>query len=109
MKKGLIYIVLLLTCFYFLGAGNITFFSNLGGNVQSELCDLDKDADAEGKEAKEDGKEGKEDGCEEEAFLALLNSALLPVSNEISGSSFKDVSFFIPKHILEKSSPPPKA
>ena len=106
MKKALIYIVFILTSFYFLGAGNITFFSKIGDNAQTELCDLDEDADSEGKEAKEDG---KEDGCEEEVFMALMNSALQPLSKEINGASFNDEHLFIPNHILEKNSPPPKA
>ncbi len=105
MKKVIFYIVFIFTCFYFLSAGNMTFFSKLGKVEQTELLDLDEDAtDSEGKEAKD----SKEDSCDEEVFLTLLHSSLLPQNEILNGTGFDDLHSGILNNILEKSSPPPK-
>lgn len=105
VKKTLCYSVFMITCLYFLSAGNLSLFSKLSKNTQTELLDLDEDADEEGKEAKD----SKEDGCDEEVFISLLNASLLPQSHELSDLAFRDPHFFIPKNTVEISSPPPKA
>lgn len=106
MKKVLFHIVFIFTCFYFLSAGNMGFFSKLGKAEQTELFDFDEDAkDSEGKEAKD----SKEDNCDEEVFVSLLNSSLLPQNEILSDPGFHYLHSDILNNIVEKTSPPPKA
>lgn len=106
MKKLVFHSVFFLTCFYFLSAGNLTFFSKLAKTDQTEICDLDEDAsDAEGKE----GKDSKEDGSGEELFIQLLAEACLPACNELQTLHFTDLHLFLPQSHIEKIAPPPRA
>ncbi len=106
MKNLTVYIVFFITCFYFLSAGNLSLFSKLGKDVQTELCDLDEDAtDSEGKEAKD----SKEDGCDEEVFLELFSDALLPGNAHLNDGGFHDPHFALSSNYLEKIAPPPRA
>lgn len=106
MKKVLIHTIFLFTCFYFFTGGNLALFSKLGKGVQTEVFNMDEDApDTEGKEAKG----CKEDGCDEESYLENLHAALFPQNKDLSPGNFLDPDQFISKHILDKSSPPPRA
>jgi len=109
MKNLFFLLVFLVTCFYFLSAGNLALFSKLGKGTVTEILDLDEDsADSEGKEGKE-GKDSKEDSCGEEDFLDLMHTARLARSHSACEISFFEKSFLIPQHIAEKTGPPPKA
>jgi len=106
MKKVIFSLVFVATCFYFLSAGSLSFFSKLGKTTVTEILDFDEDApDSEEKEAKD----SKEDGWDEKDFLDLMHTALLSNGNIESELSFLDKSFLAPQHISEKTSPPPRA
>jgi hypothetical protein len=106
MKQALVLIVFIFTCFYFFAGSSLALFTKLGKNVQTELFDMDEDTpDSEGKEAKD----FKEDGCDEEDFIEILRAAITPDHSILSAHNFRDPHLFISSHVLEKTSPPPRA
>ncbi len=107
MKRFLVYTVSLITCLYFLFAGNICLFSKVNKSYVIEIFDIDEDAaEKDGKTEKEGGKEDKFD---EENFLSQ-NDMLLP-TKVLSALDllFPENGFSLPTPSFEISSPPPKA
>ncbi len=107
VKKISLYSISLITCIYFLSAGNISLFSKFKKNYVTEFIDIDEDA--AGKEDKTESPDSKEDNCGKEDFLnqpGLLLSVKF-ISN--CNLAFFEKYFLLPKPSLEINSPPPQA
>lgn len=106
MKRAFIYIVFIITSFYFFAGTTVYLLSKLGSQVHTEILDISDDGpDSEGKE----GKDTKEDGSDEESYTELIKRALMGGYHPLTQHDFRDPHLFISTHILEKNSPPPRA
>lgn len=106
MKRAFIYIVFIITSFYFFAGTTVYLLSKLGSQVHTEILDISDDVpDSEGKE----GKDTKEDGSDEESYTEMLNRALTGSYYPLNEHGFHDLHLFISSHILEQNAPPPRA
>ncbi|MGZ3863027.1 MAG: hypothetical protein ACXVPN_04425 [Bacteroidia bacterium] len=107
MKKAVLYSITLLTCLYFFSAGNVTFFSKISKNYNTEIVDLDKDASDKSDESEKS--DSKEDFNTEENFITESHLRIT-INSLLSPAVFcTEKSFFAPNPLLEVISPPPRA